>query len=72
MSIHNNGLMNLTGDWRWHAPQSPLNATGVRQATTVPAECYQSGAGMSLTEPAHHKRQTSSTPITSEDCLFLK
>ncbi|KAH7903515.1 Carboxylesterase family-domain-containing protein, partial [Hygrophoropsis aurantiaca] len=62
------------GDLRFQAPQPPLTAAGVQQATMNPDSCYQTGFGASNTAPVSiygfNKRQ-STTPTSSEDCLYL-
>ncbi|EGN99360.1 hypothetical protein SERLA73DRAFT_108823 [Serpula lacrymans var. lacrymans S7.3] len=64
------------GELRWQAPQPPLATSGIQQATENPNMCYQTGFGENTTAPVsiygYNKRDTTSTtPIASEDCLFL-
>jgi len=65
-----------TGPLRFQAPRAPANMTGVQDATSLPPQCYQATTGSSPTNPLVHdlssrKRQSTSTPEISEDCLFL-
>ncbi|KAJ7238000.1 Alpha/Beta hydrolase protein [Mycena rebaudengoi] len=56
------------GDLRFRAPQPPANVTGVQQATALPNQCFQSGGGVSATNPF---RTRAAQIISTEDCLFL-
>ncbi|KAH0833388.1 Alpha/Beta hydrolase protein [Lanmaoa asiatica] len=62
------------GNLRFQAPQPPLPEFGVRPATQNPNMCYQAPFGANMTSPVspygYNKRQ-STTPASSEDCLFL-
>ncbi|KAJ7241623.1 Carboxylesterase family-domain-containing protein [Mycena rebaudengoi] len=57
------------GDLRFRAPQPPANVAGIQQATAPPNQCFQSGRGMSATNPF---RARAAQIISTEDCLFLK
>ncbi|KAH7928320.1 alpha/beta-hydrolase [Leucogyrophana mollusca] len=62
------------GDLRFQAPQPPPTVSGIQQATTNPDSCYQTGFGAANVAPVsiygYNKRQ-STTPVSSEDCLYL-
>ncbi|KAH0833387.1 Alpha/Beta hydrolase protein [Lanmaoa asiatica] len=62
------------GTLRFQAPQPPLTESGVQPATQNPNMCYQATVGINTTAPVspygYNKRQ-STTPASSEDCLFL-
>ncbi|KAG1838524.1 Alpha/Beta hydrolase protein [Suillus subalutaceus] len=59
------------GDLRWAAPQPPLGASGVQQATTQPNECNQAPVGTSSTNPLESISMRKRGISQSEDCLFL-
>ncbi|KAH7906561.1 Alpha/Beta hydrolase protein [Hygrophoropsis aurantiaca] len=63
-----------TGNLRFQAPQPPLTVSGIQQATANPNSCYQAGFGEANYSPVsiygYNKRQ-STTPESSEDCLYL-
>jgi hypothetical protein len=57
---------------RFRAPQAPAKVPGVLNATTQPAQCFQSGEGISATSPFKKRFAPPPPTVTSEDCLFLK
>lgn len=54
-----------TGELRWQAPRAPeTNRNGTIDATTYPAQCGQSPAGVGSIRPTDNT-------ASSEDCLFV-
>jgi len=56
------------GDFRFRAPQPPVNMTGIQPATAEPNECLQAPTGQSATNPLETR---ASEIVQTEDCLFL-
>ncbi|KAI0029565.1 alpha/beta-hydrolase [Vararia minispora EC-137] len=61
-----------TGELRFRAPQLPSKEPGIQNATTQPAQCWQSGVGASPTSPFRKRFLPPPPTVSSEDCLFLK
>ncbi|EIW83561.1 alpha beta-hydrolase [Coniophora puteana RWD-64-598 SS2] len=66
------------GDLRFAAPQPPSYEPGIQMSTSYPSMCYQANQGYNTTSPVPpyglsgpSKRDTSTMPDQSEDCLFL-
>jgi len=64
-----------TGTLKWRAPHPPQHTAGVLDATVMGPQCFNSGAGLSLTSPFLNfkaKRSLDKRAIASdEDCLLL-
>jgi carboxylesterase type B len=61
------------GDLRWRAPQPPISVTGMQDASSYGAQCFQGFLGRGPDTPVGGLLQagTASFPTSSEDCLFV-